>query len=127
MTIYDLMTSFDLVAYWEELTQDEAPYLGEELFPAEKQLGLKLEWIKGAKGLPVILKTSAYDAAAVPRPRTGFDRLMAEIPYFKESTYVDENLRQNLNQVMQSGNQAYIDLIMGKVFDDETRLLRGLS
>ena len=125
MTIFDLMQSQELVAYWEELTKDEAPYPCEELFPDDKKRGISLKWLKGAKGLPIVLKTSAFDVNAIPRPRIGFDKLTAEMPYFKESTYIDEELRQELNMVLETGNQAYIDSVMNRVFDDETRLLRG--
>lgn len=125
MTIFDLMTSQNIVAYWEVLLQDEAPYPCEELFPDDKKRGISLKWIKGAKGLPVVLKTSAFDAAAIPRARIGFDKLSAEMPYFKESTYIDEELRQELNLVLETGNQAYIDSVMNNIFDDEMRLLRG--
>lgn len=125
MTIFDLMTSQNLTAYWEELVQDEAPYPCEELFPDDKKRGLDLKWIKGSKGLPVVLKVSAFDAHAIPRPRIGFEKLTAEMPFFKESTYIDEELRQELNIVLETGNQAYIDSVMQRIFDDETRLLRG--
>lgn len=125
MTIFDLMQSSQLTAYWEELIQDEAPYPCEELFPDDKKRGLSLQWIKGSRGLPVVLKTSAFDTFAVPRPRIGFDKLTAEMPYFKESTYIDEELRQELNLVLETGNQAYIDSVMNRVFDDEMNLLRG--
>ncbi len=125
MTIFDLMQSQELVAYWEELVKDEAPYPCEELFPGEKKRGISLKWLKGAKGLPIVLKTSAFDVHAIPRPRIGFEKLTAEMPYFKESTYIDEELRQELNMVMETGNQAYIDSVMNRIFDDETRLLRG--
>lgn len=127
MTIFDLMQSQELVAYWEELMQDEAPYPCEELFPNDKKRGISLKWIKGSKGLPVVLKTSAFDVHAIPRPRIGFEKLTAEMPYFKESTYIDEELRQELNMVLETGNQAYIDSVMNKIFDDETRLLRGAA
>lgn len=127
MTIFDLMQSTELTAYWEELVQDEAPYPGEELFPDDKKRGISLKWIKGSRGLPVVLKTSAFDAHAIPRARIGFEKLTAEMPYFKESTYIDEELRQELNLVLETGNQAYIDSVMNKIFDDETRLLRGAS
>lgn len=127
MTIFDLVLSAELVAYWETLMQDEAPYIGEELFPADKKRGLNLQWIKGSQGLPVVLKNSAFDVAAIPRARIGFDKLSANMPYFKESTYIDEELRQELNMVLETGNQAYIDSVMNRIFDDETRLLRGAA
>lgn len=125
MSIFDLMQSQELAAYWEELVKDEAPYPCEELFPDDKKRGISLKWIKGSKGLPVVLKTSAFDAHSIPRARIGFEKLTAEMPFFKESTYIDEELRQELNLVLETGNQAYIDSVMNKVFDDETRLLRG--
>ena len=125
MTIFDLMTSENLASYWNELTQDEAPYPCEELFPDDKKLGLDLKWLKGAKGLPVVLNMSAFDVHAIPRERIGFEKLYAEMPFFKESTYIDEELRQQLNMVLETGNSAYIDSVMSKIFDDETRLLRG--
>ena len=125
MSIFDLVKAPELTSYWEERIQDQPPYLGEELFPADKKLGLRLDWIKGAKGLPVVLKPSAFDVGAVPRPRIGFDKLSAMMPFFKESSYIDEELRQELNMVMETRNQAYIDAITRRVFDDEMRLLEG--
>lgn len=125
MTIFDLIKAPELTSYWEEHTQDMPPYLGEELFPNDKKLGLKLDWIKGANGLPVVLKPSAFDVGAVPRPRIGFDKLSTSMPFFKESTYVDEELRQELNMVLETGNQAYIDAVTRRVFADEMHLLEG--
>lgn len=125
MTIFDLVKAPELTSYWEEKTQDMPPYLGEELFPSDKKLGLKLDWIKGASGLPVVLKPSAFDVGAVPRTRIGFDKLSTSMPFFKESTYIDEELRQELNMVLETGNQAYIDAVTNRVFDDETALLNG--
>lgn len=125
MSIFDLIKAPELTSYWEEHIQDMPPYLGEELFPADKKLGLKLDWIKGANGLPVVLKPSAFDVGAVPRSRIGFDKLSTQMPFFKESTYVDEELRQELNMVLETGNQAYIDAVVRRVFADETHLLEG--
>lgn len=125
MSIFDLIKAPELTSYWEEHIQDMPPYLGEELFPADKKLGLKLDWIKGANGLPVVLKPSAFDVGAVPRARIGFDKLSTQMPFFKESTYVDEELRQELNMVLETGNQAYIDAVTRRVFADETHLLEG--
>ena len=127
MSIYDLIISSEIVAYWELFTENEAPYLGEELFPSDKKLGLELKWLKGSNGLPVVLKASAFDAAAVPRARIGFDKLSAEMPFFKESMYIDEELRQELNKVIESGNEAYIEAIVNRIFKDEMTLLRGAA
>lgn len=124
-TIFELVSAPELTAYWNAFTKDRPPYLGEVLFPAQKKLGLDLKWIKGAAGTPVVLAPSAFDAAAKPRPRIGFDRLSTQMPFFKESTYIDEELRQSLNMVLETGNQAYINSVMSQVFNDEVRLLEG--
>lgn len=127
MTIFDLVKSTSIVAYWETLSQDEEPYLLSELFPAEKKLGLDLSYIKGSSGLPCVLKNSAFDVKAIPRQRIGFEKLQAEMPFFKESLYIDEKLRQELNMVLETGNQAYIDVIMNRIFADEIQLLKAAS
>lgn len=127
MTIFDIITSTEIASYWELMTQDRAPYLGEELFPNEKKLGLKLDWLKGSNGLPVVLKASAFDVKAVPRPRIGFEKLSAQMPFFKESKYIDEELRQQLNMIIETENQAYIDTIANRIFADETELLEGAA
>ena len=126
-TIFDLVSAPELTSYWEEMNQDRTPYLGETLFPNQKKLGLDLKWLKGSKGLPVVLKLSAFDAQAVPRERIGFNKVSAEMPFFKESMYVEEELRQELNKVLESGNQAYIDAVINRVFDDESTLIDAAS
>lgn len=123
MTIFDLVKSKEIVAYWTALNKDKPPYLGEELFPNKKQLGLKIEYIKGARGTPIVLKPSAFDVQAIPRPRLGFDKIETNMPFFKESMYIDEELRQTLNLAIATGNKAYIDSVMEKVFDDSVQLL----
>lgn len=125
MTIFDLITSEALAAYWLEMPEAQDPVLGDELFPNQQKLGLDIKYIKGAKGLPVVLKPSSYDVEALKRDRLGFEKLSMQMPFFKESTYIDEELRQQLNMVLETGNQAYIDSVLNNVFDDEMRLLRG--
>lgn len=127
MSIYDLILSSEIVSYWELLLQDREPFMGEELFPDDKKLGLTLGWLKGANGMPVVLKPSAFDVQAIPRPRIGFEKMSMEMPFFKESKYIDEELRQELNKVIESGNQAYIDAIVNRIFADEMELLEGAS
>ena len=124
-TIFELVTSDAITAYWETKVTSLPPYLGEECWPEMQQIGLEIKWIKGSRGLPVVLRPSGYDAKAKKRNRIGFDKLSASMPFFKESTSIDEEQRQQLNLVLATGNQAYIDSVMNNVFDDEVRLLAG--
>ena len=93
-SIYDLVTAKNVATYWTELNENEQPYLGETLFPTQKQLGTDLEWIKGASNQPVGIKLSSYDAKAIRRDMEGIEKVQTEMPFFKESIYVDEKLRQ---------------------------------
>ena len=73
-----------LGANWTEAASNRIPYLGEGLFPARKQAGLDLKWIKGSKGIPVSLMPSAFDAKATFRDRIGVEKLRTEMPVFRE-------------------------------------------
>ena len=125
-TIFDLVTANHIAAYWLEVGNADTHFT-ESLFPTQKQLGLNLEWIKGSKGRPVVLNPSAFDAASIPRARIGFTELKAQMPYFKESLYVDEELRQQLNLMIATGKQPLIDSVLDRVFDDQLRLLRAAA
>lgn len=125
MTIFELVTASELVAYWNTMANQRGPYLGESLFPARKKRGLNLKWIKGSKGLPVVLNPSAYDAKVKIRDRIGFSTVSTNMPFFKEGVLIDEETRQELNMVLETNNPAYVDSVMNNVFDDETRLLEG--
>ena len=127
MTIFDYIKAKEIAAYWNVLSQDREPYLLTEMFPDDKKLGLDLSYIKGSSGLPCVLKTSAFDVKAIPRDRIGFEKLYAEMPFFKESLYIDEALRQELNKVLETGNQAYIGVIINRIFADEVQLLEAAS
>lgn len=123
MTIFDLVTAENIAVYYDENTENREPYFGESLWGTRKQLGLNIKNIKAARGLPVVIKASAYDVKAIPRLRRGYSMTSLEMPYFKESMYVDEVTRQDLNQVLQTGNQAMIDLIMNKIYNDPVELI----
>lgn len=126
-SIFELVTPGAITAYWETQQQNRQPYLGEELFPNQQKLGLNIDWIKGSQGLPVVLKPSAYGVQAMKRDRIGFEKLSMKMPFFKESTDIDEELRQQLNIILETGNQAYIDSVMNRVFADEVSLLDGAA
>lgn len=124
-TIFDMVTAPEQAAYWNSQEQYRTPFLGEELFPAEKQLGTEIKWVKGASGAPKFLKPAGVDTPAIPRGRKEFDQVLTKLGFFKESLYVDEDLRQQLNLVLASGNKVMIDTIMNQIFDDNNKLIEG--
>ena len=124
-TIFDVVTAENISAYWENMTQNRVPYVGEQLFPSVKKLGLNLDWLNGNSGVPVVLNLSAFDAQAIPRARQGFSVTRAQMPYFKESLYIDEELRQQLNIAIEGGSDAYVNTIMQKIFNDNVQLIES--
>lgn len=125
-TIYEVVQAPIISTYWNEKFAEREPFMGEVLFPDKKQLGTLLEYIKGANASQASLKLSAYDAKAVRRDRIGFSKVSEEIPFFKESMTVNEKDRQNLNNLMASGNTAAIDIVKNRIFDDVSTLV-GLA
>jgi len=124
-TIYDLVTSKEIATYYEEVNSNRIPYLGETLFPARKQQGLDLSWIKGAGGLPVSLMPSAFDAKATLRDRIGLDKVETEMPFFREGMNIGEKERQELFKLLGSGNSEYYQPLVNRIFDDRATLVGG--
>lgn len=125
-TIYDYVSSDNIVGYWNAKNDAETEnLLGPELWPARQKRGLKLENLYGASGIPVVIRPSAYDVAALKMDRLGFETMSFSMPFFKDSTDIDEELRQQLNDVLETGNEAKINMVINLIFDDQMRLLRG--
>lgn len=124
-SIFNLVTAANVVAYWLEKNVNEQPMLGETLFPAKKEVGIKLDWIKGANNQPIGLRLAAYDTKAIRRDRKGIEEFNTKMPFFKESKYIDEEMRQQLNTLIGSNNTAVINSIIAKIFDDEIELLKA--
>lgn len=122
-TIYDLVVASDLAVYWEEKNKNEQPLLGATLFPKVSEFGTELSWIKGAKNQPVGLRPSSYDAKAIRRDVKGVERYKTEMPFFKESYYTDEELRQKLNNLIASNNRNAIDKILSTIYDRNVELI----
>lgn len=111
-------------ANWTEAASNRIPYLGEGLFPARKQAGLDLKWIKGAKGIPVSLMPSAFDAKATYRDRIGVEKIETEMPFFREGFKIKERDRQDILRA-QASNDPYVVAAINRVFDDANELIEG--
>lgn len=126
-TIFDLVNAKNIATYYEENASNRIPYLGETLFPARKQLGLDLSWIKGFNGLPVQLKPSEFDAKATLRDRIGITKIDTEMPFFREGMRIGEKERQEILKVMSAANSQYLMPVLQRIYDDVTNLIKGAS
>jgi len=123
MNIFDLVTASNVVAFWIEKNVNKQPLLGETLFPYRREIGIKLDWIKGASNQPVALRLSAYDTKAIRRDREGIEQYTTKMPFFKESMYIDEEMRQELNTLLQTNNSGLINSIVARIFEDQIKLI----
>ncbi len=124
-TIFDLVNSNNIATYYQTNPSNTIPYLGSVLFPAKKQLGLDLSWIKGSKGLPVALMPSEFDSKATLRDRIGFDKVQTEMPFFREAMRIGEKDRQELNRLATSNLDSMIMPVINNIYDDITNLVNG--
>ena len=119
-----LVTPKVIAANWTEAISNQIPYLGETLFPSKQKAGLDLKWIKGAKGLPVSLMPSAFDAKATFRSREGIKFTETEMPFFREGFKIKEKDRQEILRIREK-NDPYMNDALNRVFDDAANLLEG--
>lgn len=124
-SIFDMITAQALASYYEKLETNRIPLLGEGLFPSDKKMGLKLEWIKGYDNLPVALQPSAFDAKPLLRDRGGVSTESTRMPFFREAMRLGEEDRQQLLMFMEANNNAYARQIITRVFDDTKSLVDG--
>ena len=124
-TIYDLIDSKAIALYWNEVYSNSIPYLGTALFPDRKKLGLKLEFLKGYRSLPVALMPSAFDTKPTVRGRIGVKDFSTKMPFFRESMKLNEEDRQQLLMFQESANNQYARQLMQQIFDDRANLVSG--
>lgn len=124
-SIYDIVTSQALAAYYEQLYSNDLPMIGATLFPTSKKMGLRLEWIKGYDSLPVALNPSTFDVKPPLRDRGGVSIENTKMPFFREAMRIGEEDRQQLLMFLEANKDAYAREIITRIFDDQTELIKG--
>lgn len=126
----DISTYFnaqEIANYADEKRKAEEPALWEILFPAESAPSLELKWIKSSRRKTMALKLSALDVHADRRGRLGAQRIIQEMPFFREMMDVNETDRQELVKLMDSASdrENEIKSILSPVYDDHGGLVLG--
>lgn len=124
--LFDYINSKDIAAYVTEKPENKIPYFAETLFPAKKQLGTDISWLKGANGLPVAIQPSEYDVKARLREKTGFEGVATEMAFFREATRIGEKDRQQLNLLLNNPESQMAMPIIRNIFDEVARLVEGV-
>lgn len=122
--IFELVTAQAIAAYFNDRFANTTGYLGAALFPAKKQLGLDLSWFKGSKGVPVMLRPSAFDAVARVRDRIGITKIETSMPFFRERMLINEKERQEINK-LKAASQEFVGPLLDKIYADSADLING--
>lgn len=123
--IHDEFTAANVVGYYNATKKGTDATLGEKFFPAKKQRGLKLSFIKGKAGRPIVLRASAFDTPTTFRDRLSVELSTEEMPFFKEGYLVKEADRAEFITMEMTGNQALIDTVKKTIYDDKANLIYG--
>ena len=126
-TIHDIVTPNLLSTRWNESILDREPYLLQAFFPERKQMGIELSFLQGNTPKVRPLDLSAFDVKALPLTREAFEKITTEMPFFKNSLNINEKQRQELLKVLATGNQKYIDVVIGQIYNDNKTLLEDAS
>ena len=126
INLFDFINSKEIAAYVMNKPENKIPYFGETLFPAKKQLGMDLSWLKGSKGLPITIQPSNFDAKARMREKEGFSKVATEMAFFRESIRIGEKDRQQLNMLLANPQSQMALPIIENIFDENARLVEGV-
>lgn len=126
LNIFDYINSKEIAAYVTNKPENAIPYFGETIFPAEKQLGTDISWLKGANGLPIAIQPSNYDAKARLREKTGFEGVSTEMAFFREAMRIGEKDRQQLNLLLSQPESTMALPIIKNIYNEAGRLVEGV-
>ena len=127
ISMFKEINSANVASFWTTKQQQEAPYLGEILFPSTKQSERSIEFYKGMTRAPKPLRPAAYGTQAIPRDRQGLEKVTTHTNFFKESDYMDENITAELADLAASNDQTRYQLVLSRVFNDSAELIRGAA
>jgi len=114
----------NIAAYYDNTPQEVRPYIGETLFPPRRVAGLDIKYVKGKSGAPVVLRPAAFDTSAPIRTRIPFQRVIHEMPFWRESMVVGERERQDLMRALAS-NDPFLEMLLVEIYNDANGLVLG--
>ena len=126
INLFDYLNASEMAAYIQDKPENKIPYFGESIFPAQKQLGTDISWLKGSNGLPIAIQPSNYDAKARLREKEGFEGVSTEMAFFREAMRIGEKDRQQLNMLLNHPQSQIAMPIITKIFDEAARLVEGV-
>lgn len=122
MNIRDAFNANTIAINRKEVASNKIQYLGAGLFPAQKKMGLDLQWIKTHKGLPVSLAPSTFDSKSTIRSRSGLKMEKTQMAFFRESMLISEHDEQEMMRV-EDAKDPYAQDVLRHIYDDVNTLI----
>lgn len=126
MKLTDVFNAKAIAINYTNSVSNDIPYLGTGFFPPQKKAGLDLKWIRGAKGLPVSLMPSTFDAKSTYRDRVGIAMTETQMCFFRESMLVKEADEQEIMRVKDTSD-PYAQQVLDNIFNDVQTLVDGAN
>lgn len=117
----------EVANYADEKRKAEDPALWEIMFPVESAPSLEIKWIKSGRRKTMALQLSALDAHAKRRGRLGAERIIQDMPFFREMMPVTERDRQEVLKLIDSASdrENEIKSILSPIYDDHAGMVLG--
>ena len=125
--VYDLLKPAAIAAYWESRAPaEEQTYWGASRFPLQYTPELSISWISGRTGLPIALNPSSFDSEPPLRQRFGFEKVTADIPFFREAFLIKEQDAMMLARIANGDySESFLAPIANRVYYDAYELMEA--
>lgn len=116
-TIYEVVTPEAIALQWNEGREQRDPFELEAFFTPRKQMSTLLSVLEGYAPKVKALNLSSYDAKVMPVSFEAFSKITTEIPFFKNSANINEELRRELINALSSTNSALLEEVLVRVLN----------
>ncbi|WP_338230796.1 major capsid protein [Lactiplantibacillus paraxiangfangensis] len=125
LNIDQLVTLKALAEWYDQKVLTLPPFLTESYFPGIK-IGTDLvQYLVSHGEAPKLAKASTYDAQPVPVNREEFEKETFSTSFFRNTMALNENDLEELNRALFNSDDALVDTVLRRIFDDETKQLLG--
>ena len=114
-----------VIAYWLGLKPNKPAKMYKTLFPEDKQIGDKLEYVPGIGGKSVTLAPSAYDAPAYLLQIDPITSKESKLALFRTKKRVTERQKQDYQNAVARNLPSQIASLEKKISDEMADLVEG--
>lgn len=123
--MFEFLKSLVIIAYWMGLKPNKPAKMYKTLFPEDKQIGDKLEFVPGIGGKQVQLAPSTYDAPAYLLQIDPAVTKDSKLALFRTKKRVTERQKQDYQNAVARNMPSQINSLKKKIMDEMSDLIEG--